>query len=402
MSSLREVIVRWVEGRLDDLLAAPPMWGSPEAVEMQALQLLELRLLALRPDLDAENPRRVLDTYLAFLRERFPAQPPEPLYRLVASAADAASAEAALVGALGEFRAKMAAMTLAQNPFARSELAIRLTFEEGEPPAVAAFTGYYEQFRRASRATVRIGTTARREKEIETATDFVLEDAVVTPVNGLPANVLLLLGRGNAEVERDADQRVRDGLSALLTVGDWAKTGDGVDALMLDEVERRTQIAVQALRLLPPRGVASVEIGGALVARPKPVEFRSTYAERFMAVVGAESAPEPFDETDEIRAIDLDRGTLQMGKRGARPRCFARPELLADLREVGVRARVLGALHRPTGRRPFVRPHRARAGRERAVRRLSGSARGGARFCESPPVGGRGKPIERVATNASR
>ena len=83
MSDVRETIVAWTDQYLHEILAAPRMWGSLEAVEMQVLQLLEVRALALRPDQELASPRRVLDTYVAFLRDRYPTQPSIPLFSLV-------------------------------------------------------------------------------------------------------------------------------------------------------------------------------------------------------------------------------------------------------------------------------------------------------------------------------
>jgi hypothetical protein len=84
MTTLRDTVVRWVDQRIEAVLAAPPMWGSPEAVELQVLLLLEVRALALRPDQTLAEPRRVLDTYIAHLAQRFPQGGSRPLHELIA------------------------------------------------------------------------------------------------------------------------------------------------------------------------------------------------------------------------------------------------------------------------------------------------------------------------------
>jgi hypothetical protein len=83
VNDFRNDMVRWIDERLSHMLEAPPMWGCPEAVELQALQLLEIRALA--QDVSPELARRggVLDAYLAYLRERFPRQPQRPLFELI-------------------------------------------------------------------------------------------------------------------------------------------------------------------------------------------------------------------------------------------------------------------------------------------------------------------------------
>jgi hypothetical protein len=65
------------------MLAAPRMWGSDEAVEMQALLLIEMRALATRPEQELANPSRILDAYNAYLAKHFPAKPHRPLSRIV-------------------------------------------------------------------------------------------------------------------------------------------------------------------------------------------------------------------------------------------------------------------------------------------------------------------------------
>jgi hypothetical protein len=79
MSTFQATVLRWANERLDALLGAPPMWGSNEAVEMQALLLMELRALALRPEASDASPDAVFELYTAFLRERFPGRGPAPL-----------------------------------------------------------------------------------------------------------------------------------------------------------------------------------------------------------------------------------------------------------------------------------------------------------------------------------
>jgi hypothetical protein len=81
--SLQDIIVTWVDQRIADMLSAPRMWGSDEAVEVQTLLLLELRALALRPELELANPRRILDAYVAYLEKTFPAKPHLPLCQII-------------------------------------------------------------------------------------------------------------------------------------------------------------------------------------------------------------------------------------------------------------------------------------------------------------------------------
>jgi hypothetical protein len=361
LSSLRDTIVAWVDQRLADVLAAPPMWGSPEAVEVSVLQLLELRALALRPAQELDNPRRVFDTYLAYLREQFPRKPQQPLFELLGGDDDQCSG---LAAGLRGFIEALAPSMLEENLFQHSELAIRLVFAKGHAPVTSAFTGYYEEFRRAARAVARPAgkATGRVSKALEVGTDFTLEDARVRQENGSPAEVVLVLGSESVDQQRMLQSDpVRDALSSLLAMGEWAGSDAPLKDLPVDDADQRTRLAVQARRVLPSRGIESVSVGGRLVGRSKPVEFRAEHERRFLSVIESSTHPQPFAERDEVRAVDLDRGVLVLGKKLRMP-CYVRPGMLGDVAAAGVTAHVEGQLYRPLGARPFVLVERLEVG----------------------------------------
>jgi hypothetical protein len=83
MNDLQETLVRWIDQRLARILDAPPMWGCPEAVELQVLQLIQVRALVQRTPQALANPGGVFDAYAAYLSQRFPRQPQRPLFELV-------------------------------------------------------------------------------------------------------------------------------------------------------------------------------------------------------------------------------------------------------------------------------------------------------------------------------
>jgi hypothetical protein len=89
MSTSRDAMVQWIDQRIERILAAPPMWGSPEAVEMQVLQLLQMRAVALRAPHEPDSSKRVVDAYLSYLSLKFPKQPQQPLFEHVRSHDDA-------------------------------------------------------------------------------------------------------------------------------------------------------------------------------------------------------------------------------------------------------------------------------------------------------------------------
>jgi hypothetical protein len=346
--NVRHGLISWIDQRLDDMLQAPRMWGSRESVELQSLLLVELKAFVRHPSHSAEKPRYAVDAYLNFLRQHFPSRPNLPLHELLDE-----QPESAFTDKLVAFRSYMDQLVLDENPFEHSELAIDLTFSSDREPNATAFTSYYEEFRRATRAIVGSGKSGRPTKSVETATDFSIEDVRVTPKNGKPASALLVLGPPVGQQDFEVQRLVRDGLAGLVTMTEWADTNSELKGLAMDDLEGRTRTAVQALRVVPRRGIQSVRIGGKLIGRVKPIELRPEQEKRFVEVIGAGTSPEAFDVEDEVRAIDLDRGVLRLGKK-AKTTCYVRPDHFANVAEVGVRVRVVGSKFRPLNGSPFV------------------------------------------------
>ena len=81
MSNPHAPLSSWVDQRLEEILAAPQMWGLAEAVEMQVLLLIEARWFALQADPVRAAPRHVIDLYIRHLRARFPHNPDSPLFK---------------------------------------------------------------------------------------------------------------------------------------------------------------------------------------------------------------------------------------------------------------------------------------------------------------------------------
>lgn len=77
-------ILQYLDDRLQHMLAAPELWGSAEAVELQVVQILELRHFVLNPTTKA-GEREVLARYARFLAALFPSNPPETLSALLAA-----------------------------------------------------------------------------------------------------------------------------------------------------------------------------------------------------------------------------------------------------------------------------------------------------------------------------
>jgi hypothetical protein len=77
--ALAATLLRFIDDRLDHMLEAPEMWGADESVELQILQLLEIRLLIMAPPRSQDGWRQVQHDYERFLDEHFPGSPPTTL-----------------------------------------------------------------------------------------------------------------------------------------------------------------------------------------------------------------------------------------------------------------------------------------------------------------------------------
>ncbi|TMQ14590.1 MAG: hypothetical protein E6J90_01830 [Deltaproteobacteria bacterium] len=74
--ALAATLLRFVDERLDHMLEAPQLWGADESVELQILQLLEIRLLIAAQRQGPEDWRQVQLDYERFLAEQLPGSPP--------------------------------------------------------------------------------------------------------------------------------------------------------------------------------------------------------------------------------------------------------------------------------------------------------------------------------------
>lgn len=83
MTPLERRVLRFIDTRLESMVRVPGSWGSEESVELQVLQLLELRLVVLAPLPEPSRDRRVQDDYIRYLSRLFPGAPPETLTSLL-------------------------------------------------------------------------------------------------------------------------------------------------------------------------------------------------------------------------------------------------------------------------------------------------------------------------------
>jgi hypothetical protein len=351
MSASQDTILRYIDDQLDAIARVPAMWGPPQCVELQVLQLLEFRSVTLRPELEKNNPRAVLDSYDEFLARRFPGAPPAPLAVLLES--EQRSSE--LMTILGEFRRMLVRKMKPENVFAMHDVVLKLLMRpDVRIPPARSLSSYYDIFHRVLRAIVRpSGTRGRTSQGLEDAIDFGMDDVRVIPANGEPAQVILPLDQSEpAETER-----VTHALSEIVTVNEWAADpGRDVTELrdLLDGEGAPPRIAAQMLRLMPEQeaAVQTVELGGRLVGRSRPITIRPAYAARMLEVISHEKGRRRrFDQVGVIRAVDIDQRSMRIKSEGGSFKCWMDdPRLLERASSaLGGRMRVIGQEYREPG-----------------------------------------------------
>jgi hypothetical protein len=349
-------IAAWADERIAQILAAPRMWGAGlEAVEMQVLTLLEVRALAVHLERELAAPRRVLDAYVEHVQSHFPGRPAAPLH---VHLGEELTDDEQFVRVLSDVCSRLIAEPQ-PDFFSETYLGIELLFKPAQFLSAQTVTGFYEDFRRATRSLARVGSgrTGRVERSIEVGTDFELESVQITPLNGVPARARIALGIPYGQIDHDSKLRVRTALDQILDVAEWADSSEAEAVQQfgkdLDE-DTRTRVLLQTLRLAPRGGIDEVRIGGTYVGR-SPVRLRRFLAPKVMGAVAAGVAPSPYDQTALIRAIDLDRGSIVHGNHlDRRISCHLSPEHAAGIHRVGVRARIVGKRYDPHNGQPFV------------------------------------------------
>lgn len=316
MTSLRETLLHFIDDRMEHLLSRPGMWGPDIAVELQFLQLAEIHSTILHSQTRSEERfERLRNAYFRFLRNRIPDAGPLLLSGLVAGDSDK------LTTMLREFWNLWTSETAEENPFENYDLVLRLRFRSDvSSPPTSLIGHYYETFRRAIRGIARPNIVGRTPREIEQATEFTTPDVHVSSSNGTAARVLLPLQlpvlTQDGQPAVSAQAAVKDALTELVTVAEWANTDarveDIVDAIPVQE--RRQRVAFQAMRLLPPaRSLCqSVELGGRTIQRLRPMALTAGLAGKLGTVIRHGQVPAHFELEGTVRKLDLDVGSIGM------------------------------------------------------------------------------------------
>jgi hypothetical protein len=350
VSGLRQALLHFIDERIAQMLARPAAWGSAESVELQVLQLVEVRALAMHPDADPQRTFKLLQrAYERFIESSIEGTGPEPLAALL----EQRDRLPELGPLLGRFVAGWEYAQRDDNPFEEHDLVLRLTLREKYDDPPAGVIGHsYETFRRVIRAIEQDSPMGRVSPGVEYSTEFRMPDLQILRRNGAPARVVLPLRIPVPDhVIFSADMlegahRVRSAISHLAALAEWAAGGSSTAELsqILPDTERRQRIAFQALRLLPGADAPCtlVELGGKEISRLRPVAFSQAMSPRFFDVVSAGQVSTAFDVTGIVRMLDLDQGTLALKATSSPKRTvywlrLDEPQMPAALLDVEVR-----------------------------------------------------------------
>jgi hypothetical protein len=330
------------------------MWGRAEAVELQVLQLLELRSLVARQADPKDNFSALQDAY----------------HRFLSSTVDGPHLLSAAVDDVDQLVKRMAPFVVGWQPavsadevFVSHDIVLRLRLKPGlKLPTTSLIATYYETFKRTIRGIARPGATGTK-KEMAEATEFLAPDMDVRRANGVPGAVVLPMKIPSntqfslAELWNAVDTAIR----ALADMSQWAASGDGPDVLvkLIGDPVRRQKVAFHALRLIPTPSSPcdQVELGGQVIHGGRPVTLNVAMAARLKDALSVGQVP-PTEVTvaGVVRSLDLDAGTIGVksdddSKRlvfSLPPDLFEAPESLG-----GRRVNVVGDEYRRPSGKPF-------------------------------------------------
>ncbi|MBI5515624.1 MAG: hypothetical protein HY909_17720 [Deltaproteobacteria bacterium] len=329
MTALRRQLERWIDETLDGITRAPMMYGGPEAIELQALLLLQLRAFVAHPNAVVPEARGVFDAWAGEVRRRHPGHGPVLLHAVLAAGGhDEAEQAAELARQLAVFREAMVRDLQPENPFSVHDLALAVRMRKGRPLLPTARIGaLYGLVGQVLRSVARQGARrGRLPRELESA--ITVRPAAgfeIVPENGIGAQVILpMVWPRSQQVAlpgaQTADDVVREAFKRFVSVATWASEREPIERLVqaVPESAARTRMALDLMRLLPPMhgDIEAVEIGGRVIERDLPVSLHPEARERLVEVIERDLRPTPFDGTGTLRMLDLDEGRLRLRQEG--------------------------------------------------------------------------------------
>jgi hypothetical protein len=269
--------------------------------------LMEFWLVTTRSDLERQNPRLVLHEFHEFCRRAG--------HRANIPLADNNVEPEEFRRLLQVFRDEFTNRVKPMSPFEEYDLTVAYNPNRDQALSESIVSHGLGNVRRVLRAAVRHKKTrrtgGRSRKEIEALTDFEIVDVEVYPRNGVGARIVIPM-RQQAPPQQDwsAQSELREAIGAVVEMAEWANSSD-VIPIAANEPQKRDWIAWQTMRLIPGSDVESMELGGKLVSRSRPVILRASQRPKLLSVLENSLRSEPFAGLGTIRALNRDTAVLQ-------------------------------------------------------------------------------------------
>lgn len=308
----RSEIQTYIEQQLESLCRRPEMWGDSICVELQYLLLIEFWLVNTRPELEQKNPRIVRDEFQRFCRragynDRIPLAdnkiPPATFQRL-----------------LLEFKDSFSKRMTPPNPFEEHDFTVAFNLKKGRHISDAIVSQGLGNVRRVLRAALRPekarGLGGRTRKEIEALTDFEVLDIDIRHSNGVGARIVFPMRQQTSlQIDWDHQEKVRKTLGSLVDMAEWASSTEPTPLTMASPQER-DWIAWQAIQLIPHGDVESMELGGKLISRSRPVMLTSQQRPKLISILDSTLETSEYRKIGTIRALDRDSAVLKFRAEG--------------------------------------------------------------------------------------
>ncbi|WP_437905175.1 hypothetical protein WME95_43855 [Sorangium sp. So ce327] len=358
---MRDLLLKYVDEGIRAMRRAPAMWGSPESLELQALQLLELRTLVLRPQTFQRNHRETMRVYRDFVAQAMKVEPS----RLLASLLEERGIVEELPTMIAQLYAELQARLPEEDPFESADLVLEMALESGKEPSFSSVCSYYEHFQKALRGIARHSVKKKERALVTQATEYAIpEMRVIHDKAGARMQVSLVQPTGQQlmlDGSSFAENAVRDAVTHAMHVATWADEEQAPETLhvLFPHEAQRKVITAQTMRMLPEQGIQEIRVGGRLLGGSEPISLKPHQAPRLIPVLKEGEKPKRFDRTGTVRAVDLDQKWFRIRYGSTTIKCWApeHPEWLqkaADAMASKQMVRVVGDEFRAPSRRPFV------------------------------------------------
>jgi hypothetical protein len=328
MKTALELIIEHIDARLASmsLPGAARMWGSGESLELQALQLLELRTLALRPYSFTADPREMRRAYMSFVAKKVKNPPSMLMWAIL----EQGNASTTLPAFIGDITRNVAQELPQDDPVSESPLALELQFSAAEEDvSFAKVCRYYYKFEESVTAVAKRQVSSREYKNRVSGTYFPVPDIRIVRKLGAGPRVQLPIGAplgGDGHVSNFGplagkgahEDLFMRGLDKTLELATWACSEDAISPdiafNMFSNRKALNDVARKTFNIFPGQGIESVRVGGTYM-NGSPVTVQAKYAHRMLELIDDEGRNEPFETVGTVDAVDYEQGWFRLKTR---------------------------------------------------------------------------------------